>query len=221
MLGVVSVALLVLALLALFLPRPTWVERIAQKANKGVVLIETSSTTGTGFVIASHKERHLIMTNRHVVDGLADCLISGRHTLPVNGRIVGLAADDQIDLALVVAQSDGLRPLGSIASFRSVRSGEEVVAVGHPFGLEYTVTDGIISAKRSGLMLQTTAAINPGNSGGPLLNRHGQIVGVNTMVIRAENADRLGFAIRADFVFDDYEWEFSEDISDLLAKIRR
>ena len=95
-----------------------------------------------------------------------------------------------------------------------------MAAVGHPLGLEYTITDGIISAKRGGMLLQTSTPINPGNSGGPLINRRGDIVGVNTMMISPEHGQSLAFAFRADLLRDREQWQYLMDVSGLLARVR-
>jgi S1-C subfamily serine protease len=145
----------------------------------------------------------------------------GRSLRSVTGQVVGLPQDGEIDLALLEVVGSGLRPLGRIAPFGDIRTGERVVAIGHPLGLDYTITDGIVSAKRSGLLLQTSAAINPGNSGGPLVNRSGHVVGVNTMTVDPEAGHGLGFAVRADLVLSDQAWTFSRDVRALLQRIAR
>lgn len=201
-------------------PSGSWTERISAAADRSVVRIDVGEQIGTGFVVASAGSRHLLLTNRHVVNTeqqVRVVLRSGRHA---TGAVAGHAADPEVDLALVVVDIPGLRPLGPIASFASVRSGMEVAAVGHPLGLEYTITDGIISAKRGGMLLQTSTPINPGNSGGPLINRHGEIVGVNTMMVAPEQGQSLAFAFRADLLRDREQWEFTMDVSDLLGRVR-
>ena len=103
-------------------------------------------------------------------------------------------------MALLVIEAAELKPLGRIASYGSVHPGLEVAAVGHPMGLDFTITDGIISAKRGGVFLQTSAPISGGNSGGPLVSRDGKVVGVNTMIVKPEVGPSMAFAVRADLV---------------------
>lgn len=203
-----------------------WVQRVAKNAEHSVVRVATAQGTGSAFVVASHDGRQLLLTNRHVVqltEGWLFTTTSLSETCSVvlpsgkvlEGRLVGVPADASIDLALVLVETHDLRPLGIIRHFASINVGDQVVAIGHPLGLEYTVTDGIVSAKR-GLLIQTNAAINPGNSGGPLLDRAGRVVGINTSKYDAEG---IGFAIRADLLQDSERWRFSTDVSDLLAHI--
>lgn len=208
-------------------PQSNWTEQIAATSDRSIVQIQTENGLGTGFVIASRGVRQLILTNRHVVaspvageagiDPVANrCLVVLRNGQSIMGRLVGLPRDPNLDLALLEISVPGLRPLGEIAPFSDVRVGQHVVAVGHPHGLDFTVTDGIVSAKREGLLIQTSAAINPGNSGGPLIDEHLRVIGVNTLALRPDVAHGLGFAIRADIATDRTAWETSGDVADLL-----
>ena len=213
-------------------PPTNWAEQIASTADRSIVQIRTEDGLGTGFVIASRDQRHLILTNRHVLaaagsDGsptgpvVSNCQVLLRNGESVIGRLVGVPRDSALDLALLEILVTGLRPLGEIAPFSEVRVGQRVVAVGHPHGLDFTVTDGIVSAKRDGLLIQTSAAINPGNSGGPLIDEHLRVVGVNTLTVRPDVAHGLGFAIRADIVKDRTAWNLSDDVSDLMQSAQR
>ncbi|QDU96325.1 S1C family serine protease [Lignipirellula cremea] len=203
-----------------FQPRRNWVEQAAYNADHSVVQIQTGYVMGAGFVIASQEGRHLILTNRHVVSDGDTCQVRLRSGRQLQGRVAGRPRDAEIDLALVLVQSRELAPLARIGSFDTVAVGEEVVAIGHPLGLEYTLTTGIISAKRGGMELQTSAAISRGNSGGPLLSKRGYVVGVNTRTVDPSDAQSLGFAVRADLVRQTALWKFDADITDLLQRIR-
>ena len=203
-----------------------WIERAAGRGRRSVVRIEhdgKESSLGTGFVIASRGRRHLILTNRHVLHEAVTYRVQLRGLVEVEGKIAGLPRDGEVDLALIVIESDlsGLAPLGPIADYRQARVGEPVVAIGHPLGLDYTVTNGIISAKRGGRELQTSAPISPGNSGGPLVNRRGEVVGVNTRVVDPSEGNSLGFAIRADYVLSQNAWQYLADVDDLLDRIEQ
>src|SRR5207237_6658678 len=127
--------------------------------------------------------------NEHVVadaDLIQVKLSDGRR---FEGRLVG--RDERVDLALVKIEATGL-PVAALGDSNATRVGEFVLALGHPFGLEQTVSFGIVSRKGTPLstaaagfdFIQTDAAINPGNSGGPLVNMAGQVVGVNSMGAR-------------------------------------
>jgi S1-C subfamily serine protease len=198
-----------------------WMELVAAAADRSVIRIESADGLGTGFVVASHGNEHLVLTNRHVVGTSTSMRAVLRSNASMQATVVGFPIDIEVDLALLRISSQELQPLGSIAAFSSVRPGAEVAAVGHPLGLDYTITNGIVSAKREGMLLQTTAAISPGNSGGPLVSRDGKIVGVNTMVISPEHGQSLGFAIRADYLLDQASWRFVSDITDLLGRVKK
>jgi serine protease Do len=156
---------------------------------------EPRRSTGSGFVITPDG---LIVTNAHVVesaDWIQVRLSDGRR---FGAKVIG--RDNRVDLALV--KIDGAQDLPTLrfADSNKVRVGEFVLALGHPFGLEQTVSFGIVSRKGTPLsvaapgfdFIQTDAAINPGNSGGPLVNMAGEVVGVNSMAARNGS---IGFAI--------------------------
>lgn len=160
---------------------------------------EPRRSTGSGFVIDSNG---LIVTNAHVVEQaewIQVRLADGRR---FNGRMVGF--DSRVDLALVRIDATGL-PVLPLGDSNRMRVGEFVLALGHPFGLEQSVSFGIVSRKGTPLtaatsgfdFIQTDAAINPGNSGGPLVNMAGQVIGVNSMAARNGS---IGFAIPSNLV---------------------
>ena len=153
---------------------------------------------GTGFII--HRDGY-ILTNAHVVHNATDIrvvLSEGRREYPA--RIIGL--DRLTDTALLkMSRSVAVTSL-PLGDSDSLRTGEMVIAIGNPLGLRHTVTLGIVSAKERASLggkdspvdfLQTDSAINPGNSGGPLLNLHGEVVGINTAIVA--RAQSIGFAI--------------------------
>lgn len=232
------VVLILLALLSLALilgggaiaayllwPRPEasdWIEEIAGRADRSVVRIEAlPDSFGTGFVIASDGDEQLILTNRHVVADSQGCVVSSRLGIVKRAQVVGFPEDEDVDLALLSVKTRWLEAIWPIGRFRDAHVGEAVVAIGHPLGLDYTVTSGIVSAKRSGMELQTSAPISPGNSGGPLINRQGRVLGVNTRTVDPTAGQSLSFATRADFVLDAGAWRFERDVDSLLAKIPR
>jgi S1-C subfamily serine protease len=161
---------------------------------------ESRRGTGSGFFI---HESGLLVTNAHVVENADTVQVrlgtGKRHT----GRVIG--KDNRVDLALVRIDGPGDFPVLPIGDSNRVRVGEFVLALGHPFGLEQTVSFGIVSRKGAPLTvaapgfdyIQTDAAINPGNSGGPLVNMAGEVVGVNTLAARNGS---IGFAIPSNLV---------------------
>jgi S1-C subfamily serine protease len=156
---------------------------------------------GSGFVLdrAGH-----VLTNYHVVEGAnrgVEVMLSNKHRYAA--KVVG--TDKTHDLALLKIDAPNLEPV-TLADSSGLSVGQKVYAIGNPFGLSGTMTRGIISSIRSikGAegspiedAIQTDAAINPGNSGGPLLNSHGEVIGINTMIASngAEQSSGIGFAI--------------------------
>ncbi len=172
----------------------------APTKDEGGEAHERPRSTGSGFVI---DDRGMIVTNAHVVEdaqAIAVRLSDGRH---FPGQVIG--KDNRVDLALV--KIDGATNLTAlpIGDSNRLRVGEFVMALGHPFGLEQSVSFGIVSRKGAPLtvaapgfdFIQTDAAINPGNSGGPLVNMAGEVVGVNSMAARNGS---IGFAIPSNLV---------------------
>ncbi len=158
-----------------------------------------SSGEGSGFVISADG---YIVTNNHVVENMDEITVHFLDGSALDATIVG--RDPKTDIALLKVDA-GDRQLDTIALGDSdaVRSGDWVVAIGNPFGLEHTVTAGIISAKHRRDItntheayddfIQTDAAINPGNSGGPLIDLEGRVIGINTAI--RSNANTIGFSV--------------------------
>ncbi|MHC4645849.1 MAG: Do family serine endopeptidase [Planctomycetota bacterium] len=152
---------------------------------------------GSGFIVSSDG---YILTNNHVVENAQDITVTLRDGREFKAAIIG--TDPQNEVAVIKIDSDNL-PVLELADSDKIEVGEWVIAIGNPFGLSHTVTQGIVSAKgRSGIGLagyedyiQTDAAINPGNSGGPLINLSGQVVGINTAIIGPGGNIGIGFAI--------------------------
>lgn len=153
---------------------------------------------GSGFIIS---EDGYILTNEHVIDQAREIKVTVKgFDQPFPARVVG--ADYDLDLAVLKIDAAEKLPVLTLGDSDRVRVGDWVIAIGNPYGLDHTVTVGVISAtgrpvtvegRRYKNLLQTDASINPGNSGGPLLNLQGEVVGINTAVnVRAQG---IGFAI--------------------------
>jgi len=153
---------------------------------------------GSGFILSADG---LIMTNAHVVDGADELIVTLPDKREFKGKIVG--ADQRTDVALVKIDAAGLVPV-KVGDVGRLRVGEWVMAIGSPFGLENTVTAGIVSAKQRDTgdflpFIQTDVAINPGNSGGPLINMRGEVVGINSQIYsRSGGFQGISFAIPID-----------------------
>jgi serine protease Do len=190
---------------------------LATAANPSVVYVRTVQSqrqgfrrvlrpgTGSGFIFDPAGK---ILTNYHVVNGAEAIQVELQDGRALMAEIVG--ADPLTDLAVIHVQVTGL-PALALGDSDEIRVGDWVVAIGNPFGLEHTVSAGIISAKeRTGRdvqlgdpdayysFLQTDASINPGNSGGPLIDLSGRVVGINTAI--NQTANNIGFAIPVNMV---------------------
>jgi serine protease Do len=146
----------------------------------------------------------VVLTNAHVVEGASQIEVTAADGGKYPGKVVG--TDKKTDLAVIRLQAPGKTfPALPLGDSDAVQVGDWVIAVGSPFGLNATVTSGIVSAKARQIgagpyddFLQTDAAINPGNSGGPLVNMRGEVIGINTAIVRGGSG--IGFAIPANMV---------------------
>ncbi|HSK66619.1 MAG TPA: trypsin-like peptidase domain-containing protein [Anaerolineales bacterium] len=167
----------------------------------GVVSLNTGRSQGSGFVFDSNGH---IITNQHVVDGASEVEVAFTSGYKAYGTVIGADADADIAVVKVEAPTDQIYPL-AIGDSSQLQVGQSVVAIGNPFGLNGTMTVGIVSglgrtqfahaSPEGGFfstadIIQTDAAINPGNSGGPLFNMNGEVVGVNQS-IRTENVNEI------------------------------
>jgi S1-C subfamily serine protease len=198
---------------------PTNVSEIYKRVSGGVVFVESASgggggvlsaggqaATGSGFVL--DKQGHIV-TNEHVVEGFDTFRVRiGKDSTPLPAQLVG--KDPSSDLAVLKVDpgkvKGGLKPL-ELGDSNALQPGDQAIAIGSPFGLSGTVTEGIVSALGRTITapngfpianaVQTDAAINPGNSGGPLLDSKGRVIGVNSQIKTDNGGDNsgVGFAV--------------------------
>lgn len=161
---------------------------------------------GSGVII---HENGYVLTNHHVVGDAESIRVFLPDGRDFDGTVVG--SDPWQDIAVVKIDGDGF-PVAPLGTSSDLRVGQTVIAIGNPYGLDYTVTQGVVSALDRSLqtaenqpplenLIQTDAAINPGNSGGPLVDSRGNVIGINTAVIRGAegiSAEGLGFAVAID-----------------------
>ncbi|RPJ24693.1 MAG: PDZ domain-containing protein [Chloroflexi bacterium] len=169
-------------------------EALYQQVLPGVVSISTGNSLGSGFVFDS--EGHVV-TNQHVVEGASEVEVSFASGFKAHGTVIGSDVDADVAVIKVDAPPDQIHPL-AIGDSNTLNVGEQVVAIGNPFGLNGTMTLGIVSGLgrtqpahvapdgggsfSTADIIQTDAAINPGNSGGPLFNLKGEVVGINQSI---------------------------------------
>jgi S1-C subfamily serine protease len=166
-------------------------------------------STGSGFVL---DEKGYILTNAHVVASSTDVRVSFSDHRTVSARVIGKDLDTDLAVLAVSPKGPKLHPL-ELGDSSTVRVGDPTVAIGNPFGLERTLTTGVVSALQrritapSGFaiehVIQTDAALNPGNSGGPLLDATGRVIGVNSQIASGDGSSGsvgIGFAVPASTV---------------------
>ncbi len=175
---------------------PSSLEDVVGRVLPAVASITAGQARGTGFFVRHDQ----VLTNAHVVDGQSSVRLQvGDATY--SARVVTIAQGS--DLAILqVYGANPQQPTLRLGSASSARVGQEVIAVGSALGvLSNTVTRGIVSAFRdvgSVRLIQTDAAINPGNSGGPLVDRHGVVIGINSLAVAAREGQGIGFAVAID-----------------------
>lgn len=182
------------------------------KALRGLFMLRPGqeyeeASIGSGFFIS---EDGYLLTNQHVIEGASEIIVNTRDQKEYQAKVVGQDYDS--DLAVLkIAGSDPISAL-ELGNSDLMLAGDWVVAIGNPYGLDQTVTVGVVSAKGRPVrlndrvyrnLIQTDAAINPGNSGGPLLNIRGEVVGINTAV--NAQAQGIGFAIPINTVHENLE----------------
>jgi len=172
---------------------------IIEDSVKSVVTIRTDVSQGTGFIIT---DDGYVVTNAHVLSGAkyVESLDYHQNTIPTT--FVGYSEDYDIALLKLNGNYEELK----LDDSDDVQIGEKVIAIGNPLGLQFSVTEGIVSGvHRPGLntipvYIQTDAALNPGNSGGPLINKQGKVIGINNFKIG--EGESLGFALESNYIKD-------------------
>jgi len=178
-----------------------------------VVTIQTDISQGTGFII---DQEGYVVTNYHVIeDAKAATIITSDNE---NHAVSFVGYNDELDIALL--KISGTYDELEFGNSDNVQVGEKVIAIGNPLGLQFSVTQGIISGvHRTGpngysIYIQTDAALNPGNSGGPLINTEGKIIGINNF--KVGDSESLGFALESNYikqaVNDVYQQLYGEDL---------
>ncbi|MCW3041412.1 MAG: hypothetical protein JWM31_3317 [Solirubrobacterales bacterium] len=177
----------------------------------GMPQAQRGTATGSGFVIDDGGD---ILTNAHVVDGAVKVTVQLADKQVVDARVIG--KDVSSDIALLKVDPDGLNltPL-ALGSAKDVQVGDPVIAIGNPFGLDRTLTTGVVSALQRRIsapnnvgidnVIQTDAAINPGNSGGPLIDAAGRVIGINSQIETGGSGNGsvgIGFAVPIDTAKD-------------------
>jgi len=170
---------------------------IIEDVVKSVVTIKTDVSQGTGFLIDN---RGYVITNAHVLSGGTTLLVQNYEQTNFETQFIGYNAEFDIALLKISGDFEKL----NLGNSNEIQIGEKVIAIGNPLGLQFSVSEGIISAvHRVGAnnvdaYIQTDAALNPGNSGGPLINKQGEVIGINNFKI--SGGESLGFALESNYI---------------------
>lgn len=180
-------------------------ENIIEKYRNVIIQIATPYTTGTGFLL---RDAGVVVTNYHVVQDNREVVVEGQIMHRQLAKVVFI--DPKHDLAFIAAPDCPEAPATDLGMGRSVAVGDMVVALGHPFGLKFSATQGIVSGTEylQGDLpyIQHDAALNPGNSGGPLVNTQGEVIGVNTFIVT--EGESIGFSLPIRYVAESLaQWQ--------------
>lgn len=186
---------------------------IIENVKPSIVVLKTpQGKSGSGFFV---NEKGLFITNKHITGMDTFIKVSSLNTGETDARVV--FADNDVDFAFALADVNESIPI-TLADSSAVQEGQQVVAIGHPYGYDFTISKGIISSKNrvvKGIKyIQTDVPINPGNSGGPLITMRGEAVGINTWVV--SGADNMSFAIPVNSI-NDMIVELNEKHGSLLS----
>ena len=186
---------------------------IIEDSVRGVITIRTDVSQGTGFIIS--KDGYIV-TNAHVISGAKEIIAITYNQEVINVEFIGYEINFDIALLKIPGEYDRLR----LDNSEDVQIGEKVIAIGNPLGLQFSVTEGIVSAvHRTGLngedaYIQTDAALNPGNSGGPLINKEGKVIGINNFKIGS--GESLGFALESNYIKEVVNYISEEKLNQTL-----
>ena len=184
-------------------PSVVYIQNIVERKNPFTMdVMQMEQGTGSGFVW--DRDGHIV-TNAHVLEGASRLSVTLLDQSVYEGVVVGVAPNQDLAVIKIDINANELSPL-ELGSSESLRVGQKVLAIGNPFGLDHTLTTGVVSALHREIksvngneisgVIQTDAAIHPGNSGGPLLDSGGKLVGVNTAVLSASGDGMgIGFAV--------------------------
>ena len=176
---------------------------IIENSIKSVVTIRTNVGQGTGFIIS---DQGYIITNAHVLADSQGMLATIIQAITYEQEIISatfIGYNGELDLALLKIPGNH-EPL-ILENSDNIQIGEKVIAIGNPLGLQFSVSQGIVSAtnrpgiNQQNIYIQTDAALNPGNSGGPLINTEGKVIGINNF--KVNDGDNIGFALESNYIF--------------------
>ncbi|MDX2244816.1 MAG: trypsin-like peptidase domain-containing protein [Leptolyngbyaceae cyanobacterium bins.302] len=167
--------------------------QVYQQVNPAVVTVYAGREIGSGSIVSSNGSGSLVLTNNHVVRGVAQVYVRTADGRRIPGQVIG--TDLRQDLALIQLSASELLPTVQIASGSGIQPGQTVIAIGSPYGRPGVMSQGTFSGTRSNGDLQSRVVLEPGNSGGPLLNAQGEMIGVNKAILESSRGGNTGISI--------------------------
>ncbi len=216
--------------------RPLTGREIAEQLSALVVVVHpdsskpfriTGQASGAGVVVLAHGEGLLVLTSRHVIDAIRGKAKLGeyagitlRDARETRAAVVGL--HDTLDLALMWVKREGAHSeyVQPFRSFESVAIGEEVFVIGHPEGLDFSISSGLVAQVRGKDVIQLSAPVSPGNSGGPIFDSYGRLMAIVQGIVdktKNPNAENLGFGVRVDDIQDVSAWTVADEGRDAIG----
>lgn len=184
-------------------------------------ITHNTKISGAGVIVNASKVGCLILTSKHVIDAVSYCKdkntivkISLQDKQEAIAKVVGMHLTHDLSLLWVDRTEDRTEFQQSVRNYNTVEIGETVFVIGHPEGLEFSISNGLVAQKRNEELIQISAPVSPGNSGGPVFDDHGNLIGIVQSTFDKEklpNAENLNFAVRADVLFNSDNWSLTEE----------
>ncbi len=195
----------------------TGIERITNNAK----------ISGAGVIVNASKAGCLILTSKHVIDAVSYfqdnntiVKISLQDNQEAIAHVVGMHLTHDLSLLWVGREGDSTEFQQSVRNYNTVEIGETVFVIGHPEGLEFSISNGLVAQKRDKELIQISAPVSPGNSGGPVYDDHGNLIGIVQSSFdkkKLPNAENINFAVRADVLFNLENWSLTEEGTKAIA----
>jgi len=190
-------------------------------------IINNDRIYGAGVIVAITKEGCLFMTSKHVINAIPNYQ-NKNHIVSISlndgqqaiAKVVGMHKKLDLSLLWINKTRDYIKFLQPVRNYNTIEAGESIFVIGHPEGLTFSISNGLISQKRNEELIQISAPVSPGNSGGPVYDEYGNLIGIVQSVldkVKKPNAENLNFAVRADAILDKENWSLSDIGTDLIS----
>ncbi len=190
-------------------------------------ILNNDRVYGAGVIIAILKEECLIMSSKHVIDAISDYQ-NENQIVPISlhdgqqaiAKVVGMHKTLDLSLLWINKTRDNIKFLQPVRNYNTIEVGESVFVIGHPEGLAFSISNGLVSQKRNEKFIQISAPVSPGNSGGPVYDEYGNLIGIVQSALdktKKPNAENLNFAVRADALIKKENWSLTDIGANLIS----